>query len=229
MPEPKQEDWEAIETGFRLRWNFPNCCGTVDGKHVAVRQPPGSGSLYYNYKNYFSIVLMAVVDAGYRFVMVDIGNYGSNSDTGIWKQSIIGQRHIQDDLGLPPRKMLPGYPAAGLMPHIFVGNEAFGIAPNMMRPYPRGQRGTKMAEDQLVFNYSHSRARWIIECTFGILVQRFRVFDRRMYLSDANAIHVTKACVLLHNYLTPPRTEYRAIMDCLNPEDHQYNPQTGAL
>ena len=60
MPEPKQEDWEAIETGFRLRWNFPNCCGAVDGKHVAVRQPPGSGSLYYNYKNYLSIVLMAV-------------------------------------------------------------------------------------------------------------------------------------------------------------------------
>ena len=180
MPEPKQADWEAIETGFRLRWNFPNCCGAIDGKHVAVRQPPGSGSLYYNYKNYFSIVLMAVVDAGYRFVMVDIGNYGSNSDTGILKHSIIGQCHIQDDLGLPPRKMLPGYPAAGLMPHVFVGDEAFGIAPNIMRPYPQGQRGTKMAEDQLVFNYRYSQARRIVECTFGILVQRFRVFDRRM-------------------------------------------------
>ena len=87
----------------------------------------------------------------------------------------------------------------------------------------------KLAEDQLVFNYRHSRARRIVECTFGILVQRFRVFDRRMYLSDVNAIRVTKACVLLHNYLTPPHTEYRAIMDCLNPDDHQNNPQTEAL
>ena len=137
MPEPSEQDWIEIETGFRLRWNFPNCCGVVDGKHIAVRQPPGSGSQFFNYKNYFSIVLMAVVDAGYRFTMVDVGNYGSNSDTGIWKNSIIGRRHINDDLGLPKCKMLPGYPEAGLIPHCFVGDEAFGLAPNMMRPYPR--------------------------------------------------------------------------------------------
>ena len=229
MPEPKQEDWEAIETGFRLRWNFPNCCGVVDGKHVAVRQPPGSGSLYYNYKNYFSIVLMAVVDAGYRFVVVDVGNYGSNSDTGKWRHSIIGQRHIQDDLGLPPRKLLPGYPEAGLMPHCFVGDEAFGLALNMMRPFPR-QGGLKLPEDQLVYNYRHSQARQIVECVFGILVQHFRVFDRRMYLSDHNAIRVTKACVVLHNYLTPSRTDYNQMMERLNPNnEHVYNDQRGAL
>ena len=121
MPEPSEEDWIQIETGFRLRWNFPNCCGAVDGKHIAVRQPPRSGSLFFNYKNYFSIVLMAVVDAGYRFIMVDVGNYGSNSDTGIWKNSIIGRRHMNDHLGLPQCKMLPGYPEAGLIPHCFVG------------------------------------------------------------------------------------------------------------
>ena len=229
MPEPKQEDWERIETGFRLRWNFPNCCGAVDGKHVAVRQPPGSGSLYYNYKNYFSIVLMAVVDAGYRFVMVDVGNYGSNSDTGIWRHSIIGQRHIQDDLGLPPRKMLPGYPEAGLMPHCFVGDEAFGLAANMMRPYPR-QGGLKLPENQIIYNYRYSRARRIVECVFGILVQQFRIFDRRMYLSDHNAIRVTKACVVLHNYLTPSRMDYNRMIESLNPNnEHVYNEQQGAL
>ena len=229
LPEPKQQDWEEIEKGFRLRWNYPNCCGAVDGKHVAVRQPPNTGSLYFNYKNYFSIVLMAVVDAGYRFIMVDIGNYGSNSDTGIWKHSVIGQRHINDDLGLPQRKLLPGYPEAGLMPHCFVGDEAFGLAPNMMRPFPR-QKGLKLPEDQLVFNYRQSRARRIVECVFGILVQRFRVFDRRMYLSDNNAILVTKACVVLHNYLTPSRTDYNVMVERLNPNnEYQYNPQNGAL
>ena len=110
MPEPTQQDWEEIETGFRLRWNFPNCCRAVDGKHIVVRQPPGSGSLFFIYKNYFSIVLMAVVDAGYQFIMIDVGNYGSNSDTGIWKNSVIGRRHINDDLGLPPRKVITRVP-----------------------------------------------------------------------------------------------------------------------
>ena len=192
MPEPTEEDWERIKTGFRLQWNFPNCCGAVDGKHIAVRQPPGSGSLFFNYKNYFSIVLMAVVDAGYRFIMVDVGNYGSNLDTRIWKNSIIGRRHINDDLGLPPHKILPGYPEAGLIPHCFVGDEAFGLALNMMRPFPR-QRGFKLPEDQTVYNYRHSRARWIIECVFGILVQRFQVFDFSLvlYLYDGGGDTVT--------------------------------------
>ena len=98
-----------------------------------------------------------------------------------------------------------------------------------MRPYPRGQRGTKLAEDKLVFNYRLSHARRIVECAFGILVQRFRVFDRRMYLSDENATIVTKACTVLHNYLTPPRTDYDSIMDRLNPEGRQYNEHQGTL
>ena len=42
-----------------------------------------SGSLFYNYKSYFSIVLLAVASADYRFVMVDIGAYGSSNDGGV--------------------------------------------------------------------------------------------------------------------------------------------------
>ena len=40
---------------------------------------------------------------------------------------------------------------------------------------------------------------------------------------------VTKACTVLHNYLTPPRTDYDSIMDRLNPEGRQYNEHQGAL
>ena len=203
--------------------------GAIDGKHIAIRSPPNSGSLYYNYKNHFSIVLMAAVDAGYRFIVVDVGNYGSNSDTGIFKHSHFGQKFLLNELGLPPRKALPGFPQAGLLPHCFVGDEAFPLSVDLLRPYPRGQRGTKLAEDKLVFNYRLSRARRIVECAFGILVQCFRVFDRRMYLSDENATIVTKACTVLHNYLTPPCTDYERIMERLNPDGIQYDGNRGAL
>ena len=65
---------------------------------------------------------------------------------------------------------------------------------------------------------------------FGILVQRFQVFDRRMYLSDNNAIRLTKAYVVLHNYLTSSRTDYNQMIQKLNPEnDYVYNNETGAL
>ena len=83
---------------------------------------------------------MAAVDAGYRFIVVDVGNYGSNSDTGISKHSHFRQKFLLNELA--PRKPLPGFLQAGLLPHCFVGDEAFPLSVDLMRPYPRGQRGT---------------------------------------------------------------------------------------
>ena len=72
--------WEQDEESFNLRWNILHACGALDGKHVAIRKPPKTGTMYHNYKGFFLIVLMALVDADYKFMWIDVGGLGSQSD-----------------------------------------------------------------------------------------------------------------------------------------------------
>ena len=53
MPVPSEVEWHTIADDFFVRWNFPNCIGAIDGKHVMIQCPVNSGSLFYNYKSYF--------------------------------------------------------------------------------------------------------------------------------------------------------------------------------
>ena len=81
------QDRKKIEEKFRNRWNVPHAVGALDGKHIAIRKPKKSGSEYFNYKGYFSLVLLALVDADYKFLWVNVGASGSSSDAQIFNCS----------------------------------------------------------------------------------------------------------------------------------------------
>ena len=51
---------------------------------MRIKKLPKTGSLYHNYKDFFSVLLMALGDAEYRFRWVDIGTEGSSSDAQIF-------------------------------------------------------------------------------------------------------------------------------------------------
>lgn len=85
-------------------WNFPNCLGTIDRKHIVIDAPANSGSLYFNYKKTFSIVLLALVDANYRFIVVDIGLDGKNSDGGIFANSNLRKSLESEKLNVPDNR-----------------------------------------------------------------------------------------------------------------------------
>ena len=45
------EEWLEISAKFEGRWQFPNCLGAIDGKHIVMQPPPEAGSHFFNYKH----------------------------------------------------------------------------------------------------------------------------------------------------------------------------------
>lgn len=86
------EEWQKVAKDFESQWNAPHVIGAIDGKHVEIKKPPGSGSYYYNYKKTFSIVLMAVVNANYEFIMVDVGTNGR-----VWMEVCCRIQHLDSN------------------------------------------------------------------------------------------------------------------------------------
>ncbi|KAL7296725.1 hypothetical protein TKK_0010139 [Trichogramma kaykai] len=87
MPVPTMMHFMKISNDFLVKWGVPNCIGAMDGKHVRIKKPADSGSLYYNYKHYFSSVLQATVDANGKFVTIEVYKFGSQSDGSIFNAS----------------------------------------------------------------------------------------------------------------------------------------------
>lgn len=193
MPVPNEELWKTTALRFSEKWNFPNCICALDGKHIVIQAPANSGSQFFNYKGTFSVVLLALVDADYRFLVVDVGASGSNSDGGIFSNSLLGQALNTGSLNIAEPSHLPSAPELGALPFVIVADEAFPLKTFLLRPYP----GRRLPDDQSVFNYRLSRARRV----FGILSQCWRVYQRWLQVAPETADSIVKATCILHNFL----------------------------
>ncbi|XP_062575927.1 uncharacterized protein LOC134237799 [Saccostrea cucullata] len=198
------EDWQKIAKEFEDKWNFPNCIGAMDGKHIAIQCPLKSGSNYYNYKQFYSIVLLALVDADYKFIYVDCGCNGRVSDGGVFANSSLYQALESNDLNIPPKKPLPLRHTP--VPYVTVGDEAFPLKSYIMKPYSF----KNLDQNKRIFNYRLSRARRIVENVFGILTSRFGVFKKAIPLEPEKVEGIVLACCALHNFLRTRKsaTEY---------------------
>ena len=79
----------------------------------------------HNYKRFFSIILLALVDTDYKFLWVDMGVNGSMSDCAVYNQSQFKEQLENGTLGLSTIKALPGDDTA--IPHFMIGNDDFPL------------------------------------------------------------------------------------------------------
>lgn len=192
-PKLTSEDLRKISDMFFSRWQFPNCVGAIDGKHFRIQKPPRSGSQYYNYKKFFSLVLQAVSDAEYKFSVIEIGGKGRQSDGGTFHFSKLNELLTNNRFNMPPPKTLPG--SNILLPHVLVGDEAYPLKTYLMRPFP----SSNLDDSRRIFNKRLSRARVTIECAYGIMTNKWRVFLKAIETDTTHAKLIIKVGCLLHN------------------------------
>ena len=124
---------------------------------------------------------------------IDLGQYGSNNDNGILRNSPIRECFSSNLLHVPAPATVLGCKYDPL-PYFLVADEIFPLQTWLMRPFPR-----KLSEEQQIFNYQRFRACRVIENAFGILAARWLVFSNPIKASVKPIF--TLARNGLHNYL----------------------------
>lgn len=222
MQVPKtKNDWNKIIMGFNASWNFPNCIGAIDGKHIVIECPSNSGSNFFNYKGTYSIVLLALVDNNYNFTCIDIGAHGSMSDGGIFNKSSLKKGIEGNLLDLP-------------VDAVILGDEAFPLTSYLMKPYPRRNMLTRKEK---IYNYRLCWARRIVENAFGILASRFRLFRRPMSVAPKTVVKIAKAACALHNFIRKSglNQDHKSVdiedleNSCIIPGDWRNEPESTGL
>ncbi|XP_046685699.1 putative nuclease HARBI1 [Homalodisca vitripennis] len=208
------EEWKQIAQEYGEKWNFPNCLGSMDGKHIAITPPPGSGSYFYNYKGFHSQVLFCIASANYEIIYFHFGVNGRVSDGGVLKETDFNKKLTDKSLNLPEEGIVDGE----ALPYVFIADDAFPLTEVIMKPFSYRVAN----KPRKVYNYRLSRARRMVESVFGILAERFQVLQKPITFIDLKKVNsVVVACCYLHNYLRRTIPQRYSPKDWLDLDDDE--------
>ena len=195
MPVPTEERLLEIARIFYSTWKIPHCIGAIDVRHIKIKQPPNSGSMYYNYKKFFSLTLQAIVDAKYKFISIDVGGYGRQHDSATLQSSKFFLALKRKIIKIPKADELPN--STIIAPYFFIGDGAYPLMQHLQKPYP----GQNLPVPERTFNKRLSRARLVVECAFGKLCQKWQIFYKILPCSPEKVVSITKCACVLHNVI----------------------------
>ena len=178
-PENKQQ----VRSEFAARRGIPNVAMAVDGSHIPFFTSHGD---YRNYKGWYSILVVAFVNAFYLFEDGVVGYPGKAGDNTVLRHCwMLKQIAADREAWLGPNGVILGDSGAGDSNDI------------IMNPYAHPS-----TPEQYYFNFCHSSTRFFVEEVFGRWKNRFRfllcVHDMRHKLHT----QLVYATLILHNVCT---------------------------
>lgn len=189
---PEGEGLKEVVKGFEDLWGFPQAAGAIDGSHIPIMKPHESASDYYNRKGFYSIIVQALVDHKGRFMDVYIGWPGKVHDARVFANSSLYTKGCNGDLFQPMSRKIGDVN----VPLVILGDPAYPLLPWLMKPYVENEH---TPSDQKLFNYRQSRARMVVENSFGRLKGRWRCLLKKMDFELENVAAVVATCIVLHN------------------------------
>ncbi|GFQ72245.1 DDE Tnp4 domain-containing protein [Trichonephila clavata] len=175
-------------------------------RNCRIQRPPNAGSLFYNYEDFHSIVLLAVADT--CFTLIEVGAYWKENDNSIFIQSEMGKAYNVRQLNVL-RGEFSLYGSAHRTEMYVVGNEAFPLQKNLMRPFPR--RNLDFGKRN--FNFRLSRARKSVECAFGVLAKKFEILQS-FIKTDISQTDTTLKCICaLPNFIKKQQSQRDAVLE----------------
>lgn len=153
--------------------------------------PKEHASDYHNYKGWYSIILLAVVDHTYKFLFVNVGSLGRNHDATVFESSRLPSV-LDSALFKMGMKTIEGV-AVG---PVLLADQAFPLQCNLMKPFPHPGFPGSPSE---AFNYRLSSARRVVENAFGRMKARFCMVHKGLECDIGNVNTVVRAACVLHN------------------------------
>jgi hypothetical protein len=138
---------------------------------------------FHNYKGWYSILCIALVNSFYMFVDAEVGRPGRMADSTATQLSYFYEQITKDREGWLGKD------------GVLVSDGACGISDFIMVPYP----GTILTNKQLWFNFCFSSTRMFVEQVFGMWKSRWRVCIREQQCSHSLMSKMIFATMILHN------------------------------
>lgn len=105
-----------------------NCIGSIDGHgHVYLKYLLHNGTLYFCFKQKFSVMLLTIVDPNYTFIFIDVGCYRKEKNDTIFQRFfyLFYHKFVNNQLNIYRPKPLPGRHQP--VPHVFIDDGGFKL------------------------------------------------------------------------------------------------------
>ncbi|KAM3192559.1 hypothetical protein ACQJBY_069652 [Aegilops geniculata] len=195
--------------------HFKGCIGAIDGTHIPVIVPAKETCNYMGRHSYTNQNVLAVCDFDMRFTFVVAGWAGSVHDTRIFHHSI---EKYATTYPAPPKDMY------------YLVDSSYPTRVGYLAPY----KGTTyhLAEFRAgrrppsgkfeVFNHDHSALQNVIERSFGVLKQKWRILRDVPHFKVGSQTMIISACMTLHNFIRDSKLRDKEFDKC--DENENYMP-----